>query len=246
MKVPIAIRTLASAAACALLAACAAPPSPPEVPADGARAPQWRAQYAALAASGTVYEIDPQRSRVRIYAFRGGRAAALGHNHVLSAPDFSGWAFLASSGTVASRFDIEVRLDALVLDAPDLRATLGPAFAAQIDPDDIANTRRHMLGEGNLQAQRFAFVRLHALDIRGELPRLAAQVDVELHGQHHPVWVALAVDGPPGVRRVAGSFVLRQTDFGVTPYSVLGGLLAVEDALVVDFDLAAVARTAAP
>jgi hypothetical protein len=37
---------------------------------------------------------------------------------------------------------------------------------------------------------------------------------------------------------VSGSFVLRQTDFGVQPLSLLGGLLSVQDAVVIEFKLA--------
>ena len=51
------------------------------------------------------------------------------------------------------------------------------------------------------------------------------------------MWVPLTVTGPPQYLQVQGSMVLRQTDFGVRPYSVLGGLLAVQDAVVVDFTL---------
>lgn len=218
------------------VAGCAAPPA--DDGGAGAPAQAWRAQYAALAASGTVYALDAQRSHVHIYAFRGGRAARLGHNHVLTVPAFTGYAFLPSGGAAGARFDIEFRLDALELDRSDIRAALGPAYAAAIDPDDIARTRSHMLGEANLQAQRFAAVRLHALRIAGEPPHLAAQVDVELHGRHRPVWVALTVDARPDALTATGSFVLRQSDFGVTPYSVLGGLLAVEDELVVEFQVA--------
>jgi hypothetical protein len=34
-----------------------------------------------------------------------------------------------------------------------------------------------------------------------------------------------------------GSFVLRQSDFGIQPYSVLGGLLAVQNEVVIEFML---------
>jgi hypothetical protein len=49
--------------------------------------------------------------------------------------------------------------------------------------------------------------------------------------------VPLTVTGWPERLQVTGSLVLRQTDFGVQPLSVLGGLLAVEDAVVVEFTL---------
>ena len=47
----------------------------------------------------------------------------------------------------------------------------------------------------------------------------------------------LDVQGLPDRLVVAGAFVLRQSDFGIKPFSVLGGLLAVEDELVVEFRL---------
>jgi len=49
--------------------------------------------------------------------------------------------------------------------------------------------------------------------------------------------VPLSVEGLPDSITVTGSFVLRQTDFGAQPYSVLGGLLAVKDEVVIEFKL---------
>ena len=42
---------------------------------------------------GNLYEFDPAHSDIRIYAFRAGTAARFGHNHVLTAPHFSGLAW---------------------------------------------------------------------------------------------------------------------------------------------------------
>jgi hypothetical protein len=36
---------------------------------------------------------------------------------------------------------------------------------------------------------------------------------------------------------LAGSLVIKQTDFGIRPYTALGGLLGVQDTLVLDFRL---------
>ena len=194
--------------------------------------------YAALAKEGgKLFALDPAQSQVRIHVFRAGAAARFGHNHVLSAPQFIGYFYLPGSGTDAARFDLEFRLDALDIDKPEYRAALGPAFASKISPDMIASTREHMLGEANLQAQQYPFVRLHSLQIIGELPRFAARISVELHGQVREMWVPLTVNGLPDSLSASGSMVLRQTDFGIHPYSALGGILAVADAIVIDFTL---------
>lgn len=188
-------------------------------------------------AGGKVFTLDPHASVIRIYAFRGGRAARLAHNHVLAAPQFTGFFYLAPGGTSASRFDLEFRLDQLEIDNPAYRAVLGSAFATVLSPADIAGSRKHMLGEENLQADRFPFVRIHSLQISGDGTKFAAKIQVELHGQKREMWVPLDVEGLPGRLSVTGSMVLRQTDFGAHPYSVLNGLIAVQDELVVEFKL---------
>src|SRR5689334_11590672 len=50
---------------------------------------------------GKIFTLAPQESVVRIYAFRAGRAARLGHNHVLSAPQFTGFFYLPPSGAAS-------------------------------------------------------------------------------------------------------------------------------------------------
>ncbi|MEI7682643.1 MAG: hypothetical protein WCK07_24850, partial [Betaproteobacteria bacterium] len=88
-----------------------------------------RTTYANLRSDGgRVFTLNPAQSEIRIYAFRSGKAARFGHNHVLSAPDFEGYLYLAPDGTAASRFDLAFRLDQLAFDDPRHRTALGLAF----------------------------------------------------------------------------------------------------------------------
>ena len=224
-----------------LLLGCAAtaPPAQPQAALEATQAasPAWQATYAELArGGGKVYRLEPENSTVRIYVFRGGRAAKVGHNHVLSAPKFAGFVYLPSAGFANTRFDLEFRLDELEFDNPETRASLGSAYASALSNDDIRGARDHMLGDENLQAKRFPFVRVHGVGVIGEAPKLAANVQVELHGQMRPMWLPLTVEGLSDRITISGSFVLRQSDFGVSPYSVLG-LLAVQDEVVIEFRL---------
>lgn len=214
------------------------PPAPSASPEAAAPSEPLAATYARLGQDGArVFTLEPAASSVRIYVFRDGRAARLGHNHVLSAPRFTGFVSLPASGTADARFDLEFRLDELEIDNPAYRAGLGAAFASVLSPEAIQGTRDHMLGESNMQAARFPTVRIHCLRISGESPHYAAQVAVQMHGITREMWIPLTVTGLPEHLAVSGAFVLRQTDFGIHPYSVAGGLLAVKDEVVVDFAL---------
>ena len=203
-----------------------------------ADAQSLRAQYAALlAGGGRVMQLQPAASSVRILVFRAGRSANLGHNHVLSAPEFDGFFYLPDSGLAQSQFELRIRLDQLVFDVPAHRAALGPAFAAPLSDAAIAATRQNMLGPGNMQAERYPEVRIRSVAISGEAPTLSARLAVDMHGQSRELDVPLRVTGLPERLQVSGVLVLRQSDFGVQPFSVLGGLLAVQDAVQVEFTL---------
>jgi hypothetical protein len=243
MKLHPFARSLVCLAACLLQGSCTLPLAPAS---DGAapvpalqQSSDLPALYAALRSTeGRVIPIKPEASQVRIYVFRAGRSAQLGHNHVLSAPAWEGFAYLPDSGLAQARFDLQFRLDQLVFDLPAHRAQAGPAFAAVLSEAAIAATREHMLGPDNMQAGRYPFVRIHALGLHGEAPKLSARLAVEMHGQTREMDVPLDVTGLPQRLQVSGSLVLRQSDFGVRPYSVLGGLLAVQDEVLVAFSLA--------
>ena len=234
---------LFAAAAAIALPGCGATSRPSQTgtaptAASGDRA-DLQAIYSEIGRSGgRVFTLAPKDSVVRIYAFRAGRAARLGHNHVLSAPQFTGFFHLPTSGAGNGRFDLVFRLDQLEIDNPAYRSTLGAAFSAVLSPDDIESTRQHLLSADNLQADRFPFVRIHSLQISGEAPKFAAKIQIQMHGQSREMWLPLDVEGLPDRLSVSGSFVLRQTDFGVQPYSLLGGLLSVQDEVVLDFKLA--------
>ena len=202
-----------------------------------------------VVAGGKLFALSPAQSTVRIYAFRAGKAARFGHNHVLAAPQFKGYFYLSPDGAGASRFALEFRLDQLQLDNADQRAAVGDSFANPLSAEAIASTREHMLGEFNLQADQFPLVRIASLEISGEAPKFAARVAVELHGQIRSMWLPLTVRGLPqalsagGTILAEGALVLRQSDFGIQPYSVLGGLLAVRDEVIVEFSLKTVSPT---
>lgn len=232
---------LSSVVAAIVLLSCAPIPvtSPPDEMASAQGAEEdLRAEYAAMGQmKGKVFALDPGKSIVRIYVFRGGLAARLGHDHVVSAPQFVGFYFLPATGASGGRFDLEFRLDQLEIDDPASRPALGSAFTSDLSREDIEGARRHMLGADNLQADEFPLVRVHSVRITGDSPKFAADIQIRMHGRTREMWVPVDVEGLPDHLSVAGSFVLRQTDFGAKPYSVLGGLLAVKDEVVIDFKL---------
>lgn len=235
------MRTFCLLLLCAGLAACQTLAPQAAKPSDSAPplASLQQGFQARAAVPGTRYRIDPAASQVHIYAFRAGAARKAGHNHVLSVPQFEGELLLPSENPADAAFAIRVPLASLVIDDPAVRAATGGNFLSPRSADDIAGTRQNLLGSKGLDAERFPDLWLHSVAIAGDWPVLVAEVATTLHGVTATQPVVLRVARDPQGLRVRGRFALRQTDFGLTPFSVLGGLLAVQDEVAIDFDLRA-------
>lgn len=228
------------------LASCRAPLPQPAADAVADPGAQWREAYRQASDPAVRYALDPGRSRIRIHAFRGGAAARAGHNHVLDAPRFEGYVRVPGEDVSQSSFELRLRLDELRIDDPALRAETGGNFAGERSASDIEGTRRNLLGKRGFDAQKHPEVRIRSRAISGDWPVLVAEVEVTLHGQQQVYPVMLRVERTPGELRVRGEFVLRQTDFGATPFSLLGGVLTVQDAVAISVDLVGAALPASP
>jgi len=237
-------RALAATTAAMLLGCASMPDAAPAAPgsaalADTDQSAQLAERYAGWVRRGErVYRFDPAISDVRIYVFRSGIAARLGHDHILSAPEFIAYAHMPPGHPVEGGFDLQLRLDRLRVDDAALRAKLGGAFATPLDEADVAGTREHMLGDDYFQAARYPYVRVRTVRLIGAAAASAAQVEIVLHGRSRELWLPLQVELDAARIAVAGSFVLRQSDFDVKPFSILGGAIAVQDEIILSFRLA--------
>lgn len=232
--------TAALVAAAALLG-CASPP-PPVARGDVASVTasscsNWLA--AQQRGEGRLYAVDAASSAVRIHVFRAGRLAKVGHNHVLGLDRIDGRVFLPADGLSGAGVELGFRLDDLVIDKPEWRAALGAEFASRPSESDIAGTRANLLKA--VDGERFPAIAIRSKAVAGALPTLALQLAVSWHGRERLLDVPMRVERPggDGPLRAVGSLVLRQSDFGIAPFSVLGGLLAIQDELTVDVDITA-------
>ena len=209
-----------SFSALALLGCTVAPP-------PAVTAPPPAAVVVPTPVAGTL-AIDGGASIVAITVRRGGPLARLGHDHVVAARTIEG-----RVDPAANRASLRFRLDALTVDEAPLRQQAG--LDTQPGEDAIAGTRRNMLTKV-LDAERFPWV-----DVAIERPATGGPLatTITLHGVTRRYQVPATVVADGGAVRATGSLTLRQTDFGLVPFSVLGGAMAVQDALELRFDIVA-------
>jgi len=206
--------------------AAAAPAVPDGFPQD---------RYLQAAAQGQpVYRVDAAQSLLAIEVRRAGSLARLGHDHVVASHALVGYV-----APQQGRADLYVGLARLMVDEPALRAEAG--FETQPSADDIEGTRTNMQDKV-LESDRFPFVLIAvegANDMGAGARSATLAVTLTLHGVTRTLQVPAQVEVGAEQLSVAGRLSFEQTDFGITPYSLLGGAIAVRNALDLRFRIVA-------
>jgi polyisoprenoid-binding protein YceI len=219
-------------AAAALLAACATTVEVPPPAAPGRPAGFPDAYYQEATSRGApVFRVDPARSRVVIVVRRGGTLSHLGHDHVVASHDLGG--YIAPE---AGRADLVVPLASLVVDEAVLRLEIG--LDTQPSEADIAGTRRNMQDKV-LETDRFPYATVAVSGLPPGGDTQPVPVAVSLHGVTRVVEVPLQFRHVGDDLTTSGSFAIDQSQFGIVPFSILGGAIAVQDRVDISFRIVA-------
>lgn len=218
-----------------LLAACQTTPPP-----TGASAVLAKplAAAATLPASAPRFVVDPRASEVRLLVYRAGPLARFGHNHVVIGSVRG--EIRAADSAARSGFRLTVPVSSLKVDDPSARAEEGGDFAAEVSPQARQATRENMLGSELLDVERYPEIRIDSVSLVG--PRWGPTVVARttLHGATRDLRFPAAVVQAGDRLTVIAGFTVRQSDFGISPYSALNGGLKVGDAI--DVRIRVVAR----
>lgn len=198
---------------------------PAKVPADFPDS-----EYRRAATNGAnILLIDTKHSLVTIIVHRGGMLARLGHDHVVASHDVNGWVDMDSG-----RADLYVPLEKLSVDEASLRAEA--KLTTQPSAGAIEGTRNNML-EKVLESVRYPFALIHINRMAIDSSHMA--VTITLHGSSRLFEIPVNLTRTAENFTFNGQLSFKQTDFGLTPFSILGGALQVEDQLDFQFNIIA-------
>ncbi len=228
------LRVPAALLAMLLLSHCAtSPPPQPSKPPATVVAP------AAPYVTARTYQIDTGRSLLQILVYRGGKLAALGHDHVIASRDLTGTVTRADPMT-AARFEIRLPVASLTVDEPELRRQAGADFQTEVPQSARDGTRRNLLSGAVLDAEHFAEIRVSATDVQDlQNGRFEVAVDIEIKGQTHRLRAPIQLRISTGELSASGELAVLQSDLGLTPFSALLGALTVENQMLVRFQVVA-------
>jgi hypothetical protein len=185
----------------------------------------------ALKQGKPVFRVDSRESLVVLEVRRSGSLARLGHDHVVASHDLTGYV-----APDEGRADLYVALARMQVDEPALRAEAG--FDTQPSESDIEGTRANML-EKVLEAERFPFALIRVSGAKAKEKKKTLAVAITLHGSTRTLHVPAEIEADAEKMSVTGRLSFDQSDFGITPYSLLGGAIAVQNRVDLRFRIRA-------
>jgi polyisoprenoid-binding protein YceI len=233
--------------ACTLLAAaCTTRPSgpvplPPKPTPEISTAQPGSGPATGVPAGARSFQIDPGRSSVTILVNRAGPFARFAHNHVVTSGQESGFAW-EGRDPAGSGFEVHVPVASLVVDDPAARAAAGGEFAGEVPESAREGTYRNMTRPEVLDVAEYPEVIVRCKSLGGTWEQPVAAADLTIRAVTRRVDIPIELERSRDMLVARGSFSIRQSDFGITPFSVAGGAIQVGDELGLSFEIVAVAR----
>lgn len=187
--------------------------------------------HAAKAPPSVMDQVDTQSSRVYVHVGKTG----LGHEHAIVGKIRGGQIHLGASrnaGTIV--FDMA----SFAADTAAARRYIGLHGTSSSSTQQAVTA--NMRGPDVLNVQRYptaTFAIASALPLKASDPRRNTRYQFDgkftLHGVTRPLRLRVEVDRQNGKVRLRTRFSIRQTDFGMTPYSKAFGAIGVADRLTI-------------
>src|SRR5262245_10158199 len=183
-------------------------------------------------AQSKTYTIVPSESSFWVFVGKAGLFSGLAHDHEIGVKQFSGKVILPQSGAAGGSLSLDI--DARSLIVLDKKPS-------EEDKKKISSSMHtEVLESAKYEKISFKSVSVSDLKQTGENAySFTLNGDLSLHGVTKRIAVPVNLTVAPQQLRAAGKYTLRQTDYGIKPYSAAGGTVKVKNDIVVNFNILA-------
>lgn len=166
-----------------------------------------------------THMLGPENGRLTVHTRKGGAAAKAGHDLVIEVTSWEGTLHVGPEPKVA-----------LNADARSMRVREGSGGMTSLGDADKSNIEQ-TIDDEVLKGTPIEF-RSTSCELSPEGDRMSVSGELELAGRRAPIRFELSLHGT----QLSGSATVKQTDFGMKPYSALFGTLKVLDEVEVAVD----------
>ncbi len=184
---------------------------------------------------GHTYKIVTAESSLSVFVAKAGLFSAFAHDHNIGVKSFSGSVTVPESGPAT------LVGGALALDIEAKSLTVLDQKVSDKDRAEITSSMHNAV----LESEKYPKITFKSASVSGlkqmgeNSYSFTVNGDLTLHGTTKRIAVPVSATITPQQLRATGKYTLRQTDFGIKPYSAAGGAVKVKDEVVINFSIIA-------
>jgi len=186
------------------------------------------------AAEPRVFQVLPGQGHIMVLLHR---TNSLGHDHVIVNQSITGSVEYDAQNIEHSRFRLMFPVAKFLVDDPKWREQAGGVFAEPFAEGDRPDVRDNMLGADILDAKKFPSIEAFSESVAGTFPNLNVAVVFLIHGAKKVVTVPVKVKTRGEKFYAKGEFSIKQTEFDITPFSILFGAIGIKDEMDIRFEI---------
>jgi polyisoprenoid-binding protein YceI len=192
----------------------------------------------ALGDTRVVYTIDPTRSELVVQLFKAGVGAALAHDHVVRATQFTGTIHADPSAPTTAEITVEVQAASLKADEPAMRQRYG--LTSSLGEQERQEIQAAMEAQDQLFITRHPTLRFRSTRVEQHTDgAYLVSGELTIRGVTQVMTVPAQVQQRDNILHSWGSFRFKQSSFGYAPYSAFLGAVRNQDEVLLHFDIVA-------
>ena len=227
-----------AAAADAPATPVAAPPATKATPpATGtpAAAPPVAAPPASPASK--TYTLDTSKSMVFVIVKNDPSSllSGLAHDHAIGATGWTGTVTWPIDAGATCKIEISVPVSGLEVDLKGYRTKAG-LDAQEVSAEDKVKIKENFSGARQLDARNYPNITFKSTACKGAGTAFMIEGDLTLRGVTKKVIVPMSIVTDGTTFSASGKFTVRGSDYGMAPFSAVGGTLRNQDSLTFVID----------
>ena len=184
------------------------------------------AQTKGKKSSTATYNIVAAESSFTVFVAKDGMLARMAHDHNIGVKGFSGKVTIPNHSASAGTLELDADARSLVI---------LDQISAKDKTEITNNMNTYVLESAKFPKITFRSTSISNFSQNGNNASLTVNGDLTLHGTTKRVAIPVSV----AQTGATGQYTLRQTDFGIKPYSAMLGSIKVKNEVVIRFNMVA-------
>lgn len=171
------------------------------------------------------YVLDPGNSEIYAQVFKDANtiASGLSHDHIVVASGWNGTVTWNAGDPGQCKVAINVPVSGLDNDDPTWRKKMN--FNSELSESQRAEVKEHMLSATQMDVSKFGTMSFTSSGCKPEGDKVMVSGTLSIHGVGKAVSLPMKISATDTEFSGSGILTINHTDFGITPFSAMGGAL---------------------